>query len=83
MKLIATVLLFASLPPAHVTPPISNPQIVTARKESHRGGIWYMTEDGHAILCYGPTMYVQTGNGGLARVATFCRGDKTIVRLHE
>ncbi len=42
-----------------------------------------MTEDGHAVLCYGPTMYVQTGNGGLVKVATFCSGDRTIVKLHE
>lgn len=82
MNPLTIIVLFASIPPIRVTPPAPKPLTIVAQKE-HRGGTWYMAEDGHAVLCYGPTMYIPTGPGDLTKVATFCRGDKTIVRLHE
>jgi hypothetical protein len=42
-----------------------------------------MSQDGHAVFCYGPTMIVPAGNGDLQKVATFCRGDRVIVPLHD
>jgi hypothetical protein len=51
------------------------------QKGKHKGS-WYFSVDGHAVYCYGPTMFVQA-NGGIQKVATFCRGDRVIVPLHE
>ena len=81
MNLLTTIVLLACIPPTHVTPPALKPLTVTQKE--HRGGTWYMAEDGHAVLCYGPTMYIPTGPGDLTKVATFCRGDKAIVKLRE
>jgi hypothetical protein len=81
LKLLTIILLFASIPPIRIAPTAPKPLTIAARKEN-RGGRWYMSDDGHAVFCYGPAMYLQSGNG-IIRVATFCRGDKTIVKLHE
>jgi hypothetical protein len=42
-----------------------------------------MAETGHAVFCYGPVRLLKQPNGGLQRVATFCRGDQTIVPLKD
>jgi hypothetical protein len=52
---------------------------VTARQN----GKWYLAENGHAVYCYGPVVLVRQLDGGLSRVATFCKGDKTVVPLKD
>lgn len=42
-----------------------------------------MADDGHAIYCYGPQRMIPDPTGGLMKIATFCRGDRAIVRLKE
>jgi hypothetical protein len=74
----------ADIPPVRKAlpqPAIRDPFLKLQSQGKHKGA-WYMSLDGHAIFCYGPTMYVNTATG-LQRVATFCRGDKVIVPLHE
>ena len=48
-----------------------------------QSGKWYLAENGHAVYCYGPVMLVRQPEGGLSRVATFCRGDRTVVPLKD
>lgn len=81
MKL--TLLLLLSLVPLRITPPRPERPVVDARMQHKSGGRWYMSQDAHAVFCYGPVMMLQTANGGIQSVATFCRGDRTIVPLHE
>jgi hypothetical protein len=51
---------------------------------AHKGGKWYMAATGHAVYCYGPVMTMpEPTSGGLLRVATFCRGDQTMVPLKD
>ena len=54
-----------------------------SNQHAHERGTWYMAETGHAVFCYGPVMLLKQPNGGLQRVATFCRGDQTIVPLKD
>lgn len=85
------VLALLNLPAAADIPPVRralphqltvvDKNIALASKGKSRGA-WYMSEEGHAVFCYGPTMYIQAG-AGLRKVATFCRGDKVIVPLHD
>jgi len=42
-----------------------------------------MAANGHAIYCYGPIMTMPRADGELIHVATFCRGDKTMVPLKD
>lgn len=42
-----------------------------------------MAANGHAVYCYGPIMTMPKADGELIRVATFCRGDKTMVPLKD
>ena len=53
------------------------------RLTTRQSGKWYLAENGHAVYCYGPVMLVRQPEGGLSRVATFCRGDKTMVPLKD
>ncbi len=64
-------------PPAQLAP-ISNPQPV-----KKKGGRWYFAANGHAVYCYGPVMTMPQAQGGLLKVATFCRGDQTMVPLKD
>jgi len=48
-----------------------------------KGGRWYFAASGHAVYCYGPVMTMMRGENGLQKVATFCRGDQTMVPLKE
>jgi hypothetical protein len=85
MKILAALLLSISLPGVHVAPAPRKPEPVQSPKaqNQHKGGVWYFAETGHAVYCYGPVMYVQDLQGGLTRVATFCRGEKTMVPLKD
>ena len=68
-----------SIPPAHLesTQPVPQAQIERAK------GKWYLACNGHAVYCYGPVMTVTGANGGIERLATFCRGDKLLVPLKD
>ncbi|MBV9573018.1 MAG: hypothetical protein JOY93_03110 [Acidobacteriales bacterium] len=82
MKSLATLLLMFTIPatrPAPAPSPV-DPVSTASKRESGR---WYLAENGHAVYCYGPVMMVTEPEGGLQRVATFCRGNKTMVPLKD
>jgi hypothetical protein len=76
-----TLALILSLPVPRLAPP---PKPLPVRQETAKpkGGRWYMAANGHAIYCYGPVM-TMVQKDGPQRVATFCRGDQTMVPLKE
>lgn len=86
MKAIA-ILILASLPVPQVSRPVSQSAPHFAQQETARaprkGGQWYLAGSGHAVYCYGPVMTLTNASGGLERVATFCRGEKPVVRLKD
>ncbi|MGB7584934.1 MAG: hypothetical protein WBM11_08825 [Terriglobales bacterium] len=52
-------------------------------RPSANHGQWYLADTGHAVFCYGPVRLVKDPIAGVERVATFCRGDKTMVPLKD
>ena len=82
MHVLATLLLTLCLPGARVTQPARAPTqpLIT---QTHPSGKWYLAENGHAVYCYGPVLLVKQAEGTLQRVATFCKGDKTMVPLKD
>ena len=85
MKRLLLISLLLALPASANIPPIRKqfPHRDLAIKHDTRSkGAWYMSAEGHAIFCYGPTMVIQTASG-FQKVATFCKGDKVIVPLHD
>jgi hypothetical protein len=64
-------------PPAHLAP-TPNQQTV-----KQKGGQWYFAANGHAVYCYGPVITMPQAQGVLMKVATFCRGDRTMVPLKD
>ena len=85
MKVLALMLLSVSLPGSQFVPKLRTPvDHVVAQQASAPHGKWYMADTGHAVFCYGPVMTVKDpSNGGIQRVATFCRGDKAMVTLKD
>jgi len=83
MKVLATLLLVLSLPGTRLAPPLAPSVDHLASRQSANSGQWYLAETGHAVFCYGPVRLVKDSNGGFQRVATFCRGDKTMVPLKD
>jgi len=82
LNVLAKFVVALCLSAAPIAAPVRVPdhlQPVTARQ----GGKWYLAETGHAVYCYGPVVLVRQPEGGLARVATLCRGDKTVVPLKD
>jgi hypothetical protein len=82
MKTLALALLLSFsvptlVPPAQLSP---TPSQQPAKK---RGGQWYFAANGHAVYCYGPVMTMPQAQGGLLKVATFCRGDQAMVPLKD
>ena len=78
-----TLALLLSLPVPRLAPP-AKPSLVPARPAvAPKGGRWHMAANGHAVYCYGPILTMPQANGGLLRVATFCRGDRTMVPLKD
>lgn len=69
----------ADIPPIRKQLPRRDPAV---KRDTRSKGAWYMSAEGHAIFCYGPTMVIQTASG-FQKVATFCKGDKVIVPLHD
>jgi hypothetical protein len=88
-------LLALSLPALADVPPVVQPFPVrrvadpgfeknaALESKGRKKGAWYMSQEGHAIFCYGPTMVIEAPDGGMQKVATFCRGEKEIVPLHD
>ncbi|HEX3322366.1 MAG TPA: hypothetical protein VHR84_16805 [Terriglobales bacterium] len=76
-----TLALLLSLPVPRLAPPATTP--VHTAPQARKGGRWYFAANGHAVYCYGPVRYLPEAEGGLKRVATFCRGDQPIVQLKD
>jgi len=83
MKVLAALLLSLSLPGSRFAPPLRVPSDHPARPQAHKAGQWYFAETGHAVFCYGPVLTVKHPEGGVQRVATFCKGDRTMVPLKD
>lgn len=82
MHILATLLLALYLPGVSAAPPLRTlPQKEAA--QAHPNGMWYLADTGHAVYCYGPVVLVKQPEGTLQRVATFCKGDKTMVPLRD
>jgi len=82
MKTLALALVL-SLPVPKLSPPAQLSSTPSQQPAKRKGGQWYFAANGHAVYCYGPVMTIPQGPGGLARVATFCRGDRTMVPLKD
>ena len=84
MKALALALVL-SLPVPRLAPPaqLSSTPSPSAQPAKAKGGRWYFAANGHAVYCYGPVMTMPQPRGGLSRVATFCRGDQTMVLLKD
>jgi hypothetical protein len=80
--LLLPTMLFASIPTV-TRPPLPQKELVTSIQKNHSGGKWYMADDGHAIYCYGPQRLIPGPDGNLMKIATFCRGDRAIVKLRD
>jgi hypothetical protein len=77
-----TLALILSLPVPRLAPP-AKPSLTPVTQPARKGGRWYLAATGHAVYCYGPVMTLPQGSSGLLRVATFCRGDQTMVPLKD
>jgi hypothetical protein len=82
MKTLALALIL-SFPVAKFTPPAQPTPTPSQVPSKRKGGKWYFAANGHAVYCYGPVMTLPQARGGLLRVATFCRGDRTMVPLKD
>ena len=78
-----TLALLLSLPVPRLAPPAKPSLAPTKPVAAPKGGRWHMAANGHAVYCYGPVMMMPQAKGGLLRVATFCRGDQTMVPLKD
>jgi hypothetical protein len=78
-----TLALLLSLPVPRLAPqkPLRQPSSPVTRRA--KGGRWYFAASGHAVYCYGPVMTVPRANGGLQKVATFCRDGRAVVPLKD
>jgi len=77
-----TLALILSLPVPRLAPPVK-PSFAPTAQTARKGGRWYLAANGHAVYCYGPVMTMPQLKGGLQRVATFCRGEQTMVPLKD
>ena len=80
---VLTLALLLSLPVPRLAQhqPLKEPTSQLAKHS--KGGRWYFAANGHAVYCYGPVMTVPLANGGLQKVATFCRDGSPVVPLKE
>jgi len=86
MKALAAMWLMLSLPGSQFAPPLRSPSnlsLSSSASQAPKHGQWYLAETGHAVFCYGPVMLVKQPQGGLQRVATFCKGEKVMVPLKD
>ena len=82
MKVLALALIL-SLPVPKLAPPAQLAPTQTQQSGKRKGGQWYFAATGHAVFCYGPVMTMPQPPGRLLKVATFCRGDRTMVPLKD
>jgi len=82
MKALALALML-SLPVPRLAPPAQLSPTPSQQPAKKKGGRWYFAANGHAVYCYGPVMTVPQPQGGLLKVATFCRGDQIMVPLKD
>jgi hypothetical protein len=82
MKTLALALVL-SLPVPKFAPPAQSTPAPSQQSAKKKGGQWYFAANGHAVYCYGPVMTMLQAQGGLLKVATFCRGDRTMVPLKD
>jgi len=83
MKVLALLFLSLTLPGTRFAPLPRKPVETAAPARARKGGTWYFAENGHAVYCYGPVIYVTDAQGSLTRVATFCQGEKMIVPVKD
>ncbi|MGA9356041.1 MAG: hypothetical protein WBV46_20305 [Terriglobales bacterium] len=81
MKVLALAIAL-SLPFPKITPPAKLVPTPSQQPAKHKGGQWYFAANGHAVYCYGPVVTLPQPSG-LIKVATFCRGDQTMVPLKD
>jgi len=72
-----------SLPVPRLAPPAQLSPTPSQQAVKHKGGQWYFAANGHAVYCYGPVITMPQAQGLLMKVATFCRGDRTMVPLKD
>ena len=82
MRVLAALLLAFSFPTPQTVAPAHSP-VDQRLVSNHPNGKWYLAETGHAVYCYGPVLLVKQPQGTLQHVATFCKGDKTMVPLRD
>jgi hypothetical protein len=82
MKTLALALIL-SIPVPRLAPTVQPSPTSTQQPAKRKGGRWYFAANGHAVYCYGPVMTMPQAQGGLLKVATFCRGDRTMVPLKD
>ena len=82
MKTLALALVL-SLPVPRLAPPVQSSPTPSQQPAKRKGGQWYFAATGHAVYCYGPVMTLLEAQGRLLKVATFCRGDRTMVPLKD
>jgi hypothetical protein len=75
--------LILSLPVPKFAPPAQLSVTPSQQSAQKKGGQWYFAATGHAVYCYGPVMTMPQAPGRLLKVATFCRGDRTMVPLKD
>jgi len=78
-----TLALLLSLPMPKFAPPATHAPVGVIAKHAHKGGKWYFADNGHAVYCYGPVMFITEPSGRLKRVATFCQNDQPMVPLRD
>jgi hypothetical protein len=77
-----TLALLLSLSVPKLAPPAKLSSVPSQPTAKRQGGQWYFAATGHAVYCYGPVMTMPQ-EGRLLKVATFCRGDRTMVPLKD
>jgi hypothetical protein len=83
MKVLALALVLSLPVPRLAPPPAQLSPAASQQLAKRKGGQWYFAANGHAVYCYGPVLIMPQAQGGLLRVATFCRGDQTMVPLKD
>jgi hypothetical protein len=88
MNVVAVLLLASiSVPQVQmrdVRPALAQPHFAQAAPAPKRkGGKWYFARTGHAVYCFGPVMHVQSNDGVIESVATFCKGNQLLVPLKD
>jgi hypothetical protein len=82
MRVLTLALILSFSVPGSVRP--ARPALAPTHAPSKpKGGRWFVAANGHAVYCYGPVMTMPQAQGGLLKVATFCRGEQALVPLKD